>query len=49
MADSFLEFEHRGWEDPAVCAQYDDYLRGSRPSQLSLCSMRYGLAEVIAH
>jgi hypothetical protein len=25
MADSFLEFEHRGWEDPAVCAQYDDY------------------------
>jgi ubiquinone/menaquinone biosynthesis C-methylase UbiE len=25
MAESFRDFEHRGWEDPAVCAQYDDY------------------------
>ena len=25
MAESFRDFEHRGWEDAAVCAQYDDY------------------------
>src|SRR5262245_4836740 len=25
MAESFRDFEHRGWEDPAVCAQYDGY------------------------
>jgi ubiquinone/menaquinone biosynthesis C-methylase UbiE len=25
MAESFGDFEHRGWEDPAVCAQYDGY------------------------
>jgi len=24
MAESFRDFEHRGWEDPAVCAQYDN-------------------------
>jgi ubiquinone/menaquinone biosynthesis C-methylase UbiE len=25
MAESFRDFEHRGWEDPELCAQYDDY------------------------
>ena len=25
MAESFGDFERRGWEDSAVCAQYDDY------------------------
>ena len=25
MAESFRDFEHRGWENPEVCAQYDDY------------------------
>jgi ubiquinone/menaquinone biosynthesis C-methylase UbiE len=25
MAESFRDFEHRGWEDPRVCAQYDGY------------------------
>jgi ubiquinone/menaquinone biosynthesis C-methylase UbiE len=25
MAETFRDFEHRGWEDAAVCAQYDDY------------------------
>ena len=25
MAESFRDFEHRGWEDPAVCAGYDDH------------------------
>lgn len=25
MAESFRDFEHRGWDDPEVCSQYDDY------------------------
>jgi ubiquinone/menaquinone biosynthesis C-methylase UbiE len=25
MAESFRDFEYRGWEDRAVCARYDDY------------------------
>jgi ubiquinone/menaquinone biosynthesis C-methylase UbiE len=25
MAESFRDFEHRGWEDPALCVRYDDY------------------------
>lgn len=25
MIESFREFERRGWENPAACAQYDDY------------------------
>jgi ubiquinone/menaquinone biosynthesis C-methylase UbiE len=25
MAESFRDFEHRGWANPEVCARYDDY------------------------
>jgi SAM-dependent methyltransferase len=28
MADTFRDFEHAGWADPAVCASYDDLMAG---------------------
>jgi hypothetical protein len=49
MAESFRDFEHRGWEDPRVCAQYDGYFARLTTQALLPCSMRCGLGHRTAY
>jgi hypothetical protein len=47
MAESFRDFEHRGWEDPALCVRYDDYFARLTPQSIAplLDAVRIGASD----
>ena len=49
MAESFRDFEHKGWEDAALCTQYDDHFSKLTTQSVGplLDAVRVGKADIL--